>query len=139
MKIIPTLIAITACRLWGWQTADQQQDAAKEQTNESKEKAPAKKKKAHAANQPEKAQTSSKSDANMHAETKAKGTKKTEAAAPSGKTQTKVNVQEFKSQHPKCSGSGGIPKSFSSSVTGRTFPVDREHLLRLCGQLLGRG
>ena len=113
MKIIPTLIAITALPLMALgQTADQQQDAAKEQTNESKEKAPAKKKKAHAANQPEKAQTSSKSDANMHAETKAKGTKKTEAAAPSGKTQTKVNVQEFKSQHPEVFRLGRHPKEF---------------------------
>ena len=50
MKIIPTLIALTALPFMALgQTADQQQDAAKEQTKESQEKTPAKKKKAHAA------------------------------------------------------------------------------------------
>jgi len=94
------------------QTADQQKDAAQGQTNESQEKTPAKKKKAHAAQQPGKAET----DANMHAETKgaghAKGTKKTEAAAPSSKTRTKMNVQEFKSQHPEVFTLGRHPKEF---------------------------
>jgi len=113
MKIIPTLIVITALPLIALgQTADQQQDAAKEQTKESQEKTPAKKKKAHAAQQPGKAQ----SDANMRAETKAagqaKGTKKSEARAPSSKTQTKVNKQEFKSQHREVFTLGQHPKEF---------------------------
>ena len=114
MKIIPTLIAITALPLMALgQTADQQQDAAKEQAKESQEKAPAKKKKAH---HPEKAQPGSKTGANMHAETKAeshaKGTKKSETGAPSTKTQTKVNKQEFKSQHREVFALGQHPKEF---------------------------
>jgi hypothetical protein len=113
MKIIPTLIAITALPLLALgQQADQQKDATQGQTNESQEKTPAKKKKAHAAQQPGKAETS----ADMHAETKAaghaKGTKKTETAAPSSKTQTKVNKEEFKSQHREVFSLGQHPKEF---------------------------
>ena len=52
----------------------------------------------------------------MHAETKAeghaKGTKKSEAGAASTKTQTKVNVQEFKSQHREVFTLGRHPKEF---------------------------
>ncbi len=113
MKIISTLIAIAALPLMALgQTADQQKDTAQGQTNESQEKTPAKKKKAHAAHQPDKAQPNSNADANMHAETKATGTKKTQATAPSGKTQTKVNVQEFKSQHREVFTLGRHPKEF---------------------------
>ena len=109
MKIISTLIAIAALPLMALgQTVDQQKDTPQGQTNESQEKTPAKKKKAHPAHQPDKARP----NANMHAEAKAKGTKKTEAAAPSGKTQTKVNVQEFKSQHREVFTLGRHPKEF---------------------------
>ena len=94
------------------QTADQQQDAAKEQTKESQEKTPAKKKKARPAHEQGKAQT----DADMRAETKAKGqakgAKKSEARAPSSKTQTKVNKEEFKSQHREVFSLGQHPKEF---------------------------
>ena len=114
MKIIPTLITIAALPLMAvGQTADQQKDVEQGQTKESQEKTPAKKKKAH---HPEKAQPSSKTDANMHAETKAagqaKGTKKSEARAPSSKTQTKVNKEEFKSQHREVFSLGQHPKEF---------------------------
>ena len=117
MKIIPTLIAITALPLMALgQAADQQQDAAKGQTNESQEKTPAKKKKAHAAQEPGKAQPSSKTGANMHAATKAdtqaNGMKKTEAGTSSSKTQTKVNKQEFKSQHREVFTLGRHDKEF---------------------------
>jgi hypothetical protein len=98
------------------QTPDQQQDKAQGQTNESKEKTPAKKKKAHAAQEPGKAQATSETGADMRARTKAeghaKGTKKTEAGARSSKTQTKVNVQEFKSQHREVFTLGRHPKDF---------------------------
>jgi len=57
VKIISTLIAITALPLIALgQAPDQQQGAAPGQPNESHEKAPAKKKKAPAANEPGKAQ-----------------------------------------------------------------------------------
>ena len=113
MKIISTLMAIAALPLMALgQTADQQKDTAQGQTNESQEKTPAKKKKAHPAHQSDKAQPNSNADANMHAETKATGTKKTQAAATSGKTQTKVNVQEFKSQHREVFTLGRHPKEF---------------------------
>ena len=113
MKIISTLIAIAALPLMALgQTSDQQKDTAQGQTNESQEKTPAKKKKAHPAHQSDKAQPNSNADANMHAETKATGTKKTQAAATSGKTQTKVNVQEFKSQHREVFTLGRHPKEF---------------------------
>jgi hypothetical protein len=114
MKIIPTLIAIMALPLMALgQSTDQKEDAAKGQTNESQEKAPAKKKKAHA---PAKAQPKTENGADMRSETKAegqaKGTKKTEAAASSSKTQTKVNKQEFKSQHREVFALGQHPKEF---------------------------
>ena len=110
MKLIPTLITIAALPLMALgQTADQQKDTAQGQTNDSQEKAPANKKKAH---QPEKAQPSSKTDANMHAETKAEGHAKGTAGAASTKTQTKVNVQEFKSQHREVFTLGRHPKEF---------------------------
>jgi hypothetical protein len=117
VKIIPTLIAITALPLMALgQAADQQQDAAKGQTNESQEKTPAKKKKARAAREPAKAQPKSETGADVRAETKAegqaKGTKKTEAGASSSKTRTKVNVQEFKSQHREVFTLGRHPKEF---------------------------
>ena len=119
MKLIPTLITIAALPLMALgQATDQEKDAAKGQTNESqeKEKAPAKKKKAHAAHQPEKAQPKSENGADMRSETKAegqaKGTKKTEAAASSSKTQTKVNKQEFKSQRREVFTLGRHPKEF---------------------------
>ena len=112
MKIISTLIAIAALPFMALgQSADQQKDTAQGQ-NESQEKTPAKKKKAHPAHQPDKAQPNSNADTNMHSETKATGTKKTQAAAASGKTETKVNVQEFKSQHREVFALGRHPKEF---------------------------
>src|SRR4051812_33233273 len=85
------------------QAPDQQQRAAQGQTNENKEKAPAKKKKARAVQEPGKPEARPDTGANMHggmkAEGRAKSATKAEARARSSKTQTKVNVQEFKSRH----------------------------------------
>ena len=113
MKIILTLIAIAALPFMALgQTTDQQKDTAQGQTNESQEKTPAKKKKAHPAHEAGKAQPNPNANANMHSETKATGTKKTQATAPSGKTQTNVNKQEFKSQHREVFTLGRHPKEF---------------------------
>jgi hypothetical protein len=98
------------------QTPDQQQSGAPGQTNENKEKAPAKKKKARAAQEPGKPEARSETGANMHggmkAEGRAKGASKTEAGTRSSKTQTKVNVQEFKSRHREVFTLGRHPKNF---------------------------
>jgi len=115
VKIISTLIAITVLPLIALgQAPDQQQGAAPGQPNESHEKAPPKKKKAPVANEPGRAQAET--GANVHPETKAeghtKGMKKAEAGPPSSKTQTKVNVQEFKSQHREVFALGQHPKEF---------------------------
>ena len=114
MKIIPTLITIAALPLMALgQTADQQKDVKQGQTKESRKKLRRKRKSAH---HPEKAQPSSKTDANMHAETKARVRRRArrspKPAAPSSNTQTKVNKEEFKSQHREVFSLGQHPKEF---------------------------
>jgi hypothetical protein len=98
------------------QTTDQQQGATQTQTNESKEKAPAKKKKAHVANQPGEMHPKSETGAGMHPATKAeghaRGMNRAKAEAPSRQSQTKVNVQQFKSQHHEVFTLGRHPKEF---------------------------
>jgi hypothetical protein len=118
VRIIPILIAIMALPLMALgQTPDQQQGAAPGQTKETPEKAPAKKKKARPAQeQPGKPQARPETGADMRGGTKAeggaKGVKQTEAGTRSSKTQTKVNVQEFKSRHREVFTLGRHPKEF---------------------------
>jgi hypothetical protein len=141
VRIIPILIAITALPLMALgQETDQQQGAAQGQTNENKEKAPAKKKKARAAHEQGKPEARPATGANVRGGTKAEGrsegvkkteagaaasesarpsktgrsegVKKTEAGTRSSKTQTKVNVQEFKSRHREVFTLGRHPKDF---------------------------
>jgi hypothetical protein len=105
MKLIPTFIAITALPLMALgQTADQQQDASKAQTNETQKKATPKKKKARAAQESTKPQAGS--------------VKKTETETHSSKTQTKVNKQEFKSRHREVFTLGRHPKEFFAQRYG---------------------
>ena len=106
MKIIPTLIAITALPLMALgQTADQQKDVEQGQTKESQEKTPAKKKKAHAAHEPNEGERAG-----------------VQVAAPR-------SVQAWAASE----------RVLRPALRGEPFPVDREQLLRLCRQLLGRG
>ena len=117
MRIIPILIAIIALPLMALgQAPDQQQAGTQGQTNEKQEKTPAKKKKA-AAHETAKPQARPETGAKMREGTKVEGrardVKKTEAGArSSSKTQTKVNVQEFKSRHREVFTLGRHPKAF---------------------------
>jgi hypothetical protein len=108
MRIILITTAIVALPLMALgQAAEPQQTAAQGQTKEKQEATPAKKKKAHAAQEAGKPQTGTE----MRGETKVQGGAKegtkTEAGTRSNKSQTKVkstsqtkvNVQEFKSRH----------------------------------------
>jgi hypothetical protein len=117
VRIIPILIAITVLPLMALgQETDQQQGTAQGQTNENKEKAPAKKKKKSAAHEQGKPEARPATGANVRGGTKAEGrsegVKKTEAGTRSSKTQTKVNVQEFKSRHREVFTLGRHPKDF---------------------------
>ena len=77
MKIIATLIAVTALPLLALGQADQPQG----QTNDSHETAPAKKKKAHALHEAVKAPAPEANGGKMRAETKAEGRANTRAHA----------------------------------------------------------
>jgi len=117
VRIISTLIAITALPLLALgQRADQQQDTKQGQTNESQEKAPPKKRKARSAHEQGKPKANSENDANMRGATKVQdsstGVKKAEAGPQSSKNQTKVNKQEFKSSHREVFTLGRHPKEF---------------------------
>jgi hypothetical protein len=117
VRIIPILIAIMALPLMALgQAPDQQQSPAQGQPNETHEKAAAKKKKVPAANERGKPQAKPETGADMRGATKAEGrakdVKKTEAGTRSSKSQTKVNVQEFKSRHREVFTLGRHPKEF---------------------------
>ena len=117
MRIIPILIGIMALPLMApEQAAGQQQGAAPGQTDETQEKAPAKKKKARAAHEPAKPQARPEPGADRRGGTKAEGrangVKQTEAGTRSSKTQSKVDVKEFKSRHREVFTLGRHPKEF---------------------------
>ena len=106
------------------QAAEPQQTAAQGQTKEKQEATPAKKKKAHAAQEAGKPQTKPETGTEMRGETKVQGGAKegtkTETGTRSSKSQTKVkstsqtkvNVQEFKSRHTEVFTLGRHPKEF---------------------------
>ena len=143
VKIIPTLIAITALPLMALgQAADQQQDAG----NRDRRKNPRRK-----LRRKRKRRTTGKSAAQLedrreHARRdQSRGSERRARRSPkpgplSTKTQTKVNVEEFKSQPTaKFYAWAASQRVLRPALRGEPFPVDWEQLLRLCGQLLGRG
>jgi hypothetical protein len=117
------------------QTADQQQTQG--QTTDTQTTAPTKGKKMRAAEE----QTE---QTNVKARTQ--DVNRTETGARSSMSQTnvnqstKVNVQEFRSRHSDVFSLGRHPKEFFVQRFGADhFRLTREHLLRVCGRLLGRG
>src|SRR5689334_9386572 len=115
MRIVTTLIAITAVPLIALgQATDQQDDAAHKQKAEQQENTPPHKKKAH--HEQPAAQSHNKADANagaqggMKAETHRKGENRSDRS--SSKTTTKVNKEEFKSRHHEVFTLGRHPKEF---------------------------
>ena len=117
MRIILITTAIIALPLMALgQAAEQQQTGTQEQTKEKQEATPAKKKKAHATPEAGKPQAKPETGTEMRGQTKVQGGAqegtKTEAGTRSSKSQTKVNVQEFKSRHTEVFTLGRHPKEF---------------------------
>ena len=125
MRIILITTAIIALPLMALgQAAEQQQTGTQEQTKEKPEATPAKKKKAHATPEAGKPQAKPETGTEMRGQTKVQGGAqegtKTEAGTRSSKSQTKVkstsqtkvNVQEFKSRHREVFTLGRHPKEF---------------------------
>lgn len=140
VKIIPTVIAVTALPLMALgQTTDQQHDASKEQTNETQKKATPKKKRAPATQKSAERQAVpvKKSQTQTHASNGQ--TQANKSQTNSRTTQTKVNKIELKVAAPRgvhtWTASQGV---CHSALRSNHFPVDRKHLFRLCGHLLGR-
>jgi hypothetical protein len=109
MKIL-IMTAIVALPLMALgQTAEPQQTQAQPQTKETEATAPAKVKKTHAQAKPE---TGTDVRGQRNVKGRAQDVNRTETGARSSTSQTKVNVQEFKSRHSEVFSLGRHPKEF---------------------------
>lgn len=114
MRIVTTLIAMTAVPLIALgQATDQQQDEAQKQKAEQQEKTPAHKKKTRHEQQTQ-PQNRADTNANMRGGMKAKThtSEGSRSETTSSKTKTKVNKEEFKSSHREVFTLGRHPKEF---------------------------
>jgi hypothetical protein len=115
MKVL-IMTAIMGLPLMALGQTEPQKTTTQGQTEETQAPAPAKGKKMHPAQKSSKPQAKPETGTDVRGQTNVKGgardTTRNEAGARSGTSQTKVNVQEFKSRHSEVFSLGRHPKEF---------------------------